>query len=171
MWKREKRGMEEIACRLPSVPGWVYWNTKGWQCWCSFTCCWEPSPLPSLSSDLSSIFKSVKHKREKLLNILAQTVSLWKVQDILRLKHVSWKHLFHLLSKPLVLFKSFIFFPTFVIWTQVNLILTVKPTLIYLLPWLLFSNTSFTNIIHSASAIMVFSSSPLKLCSEVSSIL
>lgn len=79
---------------------------------------------------------SVKHKGEKLLNILGTGCFFVK----------STRH-FETESSPGNTFSflfpnhiyNFFFLPTFIIWTQVNLILTVKPTLLYLLSWLLFS--------------------------------
>ena len=41
-------------------------------------------------------------------------------------------------SFPFPFQTTFTFIPAFIFWTQVNLILTVKPTLLYLLSWLLF---------------------------------
>lgn len=126
--------MEEIACRLPSVPGRVYWNTKGWLCWFSFTCCWEPSPLPSLTSDLSSTFKSMYQAQgRKAAEYFGHRVFFVKSTTSFETEACLLETLF-----PFPFQTTFTFFLTFIIWPQLDLILTIKPTLIYLLSWLLF---------------------------------
>lgn len=47
---------------------------------------------------------------------------------------------------PFSFWITFTFFPTFIIWTQVNLILTIKPTLLCLLSWLLFGKLFHSHI-------------------------
>lgn len=76
----------------------------------------------------------VEHEGEKLLHILGTDCFFVKSMRYFETEACLLETPF-----PFPFQTTFTFFPTFIILTQVNLILTIKPILLYLLSWLLFS--------------------------------